>query len=269
MLVLPSLVAACAGGAIVLGLKLLILPHLDSKRWLWRSLVLGGTTLLAWRYMYWRFTETLAPLGWTWDALFSWSFAVLEGLTVVSSTMAFLILTRLKERTGEVEENRGWWAPGAPPRVDLFIATYNEDLEVLERTIIGAKATTYPSARIFVLDDGRRSWLREACARHGVGYLVRPDNAHAKAGNINHALIERGKAPDRPAFVAVLDADFVPHTDFIERALALFHDPKVGLVQTPQHFFNPDPIQHNLGITDAYPDEQRHFFDNVEPARDA
>jgi cellulose synthase (UDP-forming) len=140
---------------------------------------------------------------------------------------------------------------------------------VLERTIIGAKTIMYPNLGIFILDDGRRPWLRELCERHRIGYFIRPDNAHAKAGNINHALAQRAKDADPPAFVAVLDADFVPHTDFVERALALFHDRATGLVQTPQHFFNPDPIQHNLGISSAYPDEQRHFFDNVEPARDA
>jgi cellulose synthase (UDP-forming) len=247
MLLLPPLLAACAGAAVVLGLRLAVLPLLDPKSWLWRSLLLGGTAVLAWRYMLWRFTATLAPLGWTVDAVCSWGFAILEGLTVVSSTLAFLILTRTKERTGEVEAHRGWWRPARPPRVDLFIATYNEELEVLERTIVGAKATTYPHTRVFVLDDKRRPWLRDACARHGVGYLTRPDNAHAKAGNINHALRVRAEAADRPDFVAVLDADFVPHTDFVERTLALFHDPTVGLVQTPQHFFNPDPIQHNLG----------------------
>jgi cellulose synthase (UDP-forming) len=123
--------------------------------------------------------------------------------------------------------------------------------------------------RIFILDDGRRAWLSEVAARHGIGYMVRPDNFHAKAGNINHALRLRAADPDPPDFVAILDADFVPHIDFVDRALALFHAPDVGLVQTPQHFFNADPIQHNLGISSAYPDEQRHFFDNVEPARDA
>jgi transposase len=39
--------------------------------------------------------------------------------------------------------------------------------------------------------------------------------------------------PEPPDFVAVLDADFVPHRDFLDRTLALFKDPKVGLVQTP------------------------------------
>jgi cellulose synthase (UDP-forming) len=269
MLLISPLLAAFAGAAVVMGLRLAILPLLDPTKWYWRSALLGGTALLSWRYMAWRFSDTVAPLGWTADAVFSWTFAFLEALTVLSSTIAFFILSRVKQRSAEADENATWWAPGPAPRVDIFIATYNEQLEVLERTIVGAKAVLFANLRVFVLDDGRRPWLKEACDRHGVGYLIRPDNAHAKAGNINYALRQRAKDPDPPNFVAILDADFVPHVDFIRRGLALFHDPQVGLVQTPQHFFNPDPIQHNLGVSSAYPDEQRHFFDNVEPSRDA
>ncbi|TMV80467.1 Curdlan synthase, partial [Thioclava sp. BHET1] len=33
-------------------------------------------------------------------------------------------------------------------------------------------------------------------------------------------------------------------------------------------FFNPDPIQHNLGLSRSYPDEQRFFFDHMQPSRD-
>lgn len=269
MLALSPLLAAFAGTAVILGLKLVVLPLLDPRSRLWRSVLLGGAMLLAWRYVIWRFTDTLAPLGWTADAVFSWCFAILEGLTVLSSSFAFLILSRVKDRSGEADEHAAWWLPDLPPRVDIYIATYNEQLEVLERTIVGAKALGLPRLRVFVLDDGRRPWLRDVCERHRIGYFARPDNVHAKAGNINYALSQRARDRDRPHFAAILDADFIPHLDFAERALALFHDPQVGLVQTPQHFFNPDPIQHNLGISSAYPDEQRHFFDNVEPARDA
>ncbi|WP_065756727.1 glycosyltransferase [Bradyrhizobium paxllaeri] len=269
MFLLSPLLAAFAGSAVIVGLRLIVLPLLNPGRWYWRALLLGGATVLSWRYVAWRFSETLAPLGWTSDAIVSWGFATLEALTVLSSSIAFFILFRVRERTAEANRHAGWWLPGETPRVDIFITTFNEPPEVLERTIVGAKAVQFPRYRVFVLDDGRRDWLRRACEQHGVGYIARSDSAHAKAGNINHALAERARDPDRPDFVAVLDADFVPHVDFIERALALFHDPRVGLVQTPQHYFNADPIQHNLGISSAYPDEQRHFFDNVEPSRDA
>jgi cellulose synthase (UDP-forming) len=150
------------------------------------------------------------------------------------------------------------------PTVDVLIPTYNEDLEVLERTIVGAKSIDYPNTRVWVLDDGRRDWLEEFCASKGVGYLRRPDNRHAKAGNINHALgLTDGE------FVAIFDADFVPHRDFLYRTLGFFADPRIGIVQTPQRFFNPDPVQLNLGAPRLFPDEQRFFFDRVLPSRDA
>ena len=38
--------------------------------------------------------------------------------------------------------------------------------------------------------------------------LTRPDNQHAKAGNINHALGVLRREPDPPEFVALFDADF-------------------------------------------------------------
>lgn len=269
MFLLPPLLGAFAGAAIVAGFRLAVMPFLDPKVGLWRSVLLACTTLLGWRYVFWRFSETVAPLELTADAVVSWGFATLEALTVVSSTIAFVILARIRERSDEATRFANWWLPEPAPRVDVFIATYNEELEVLERTIVGAKMMHYPQCRVFVLDDGHRDWLRDACDRLQVGYISRGDNSHAKAGNINHAFAQRARDADAPQFVAVLDADFIPHQDFVSRAIALFHDPSVGLVQTPQHFFNPDPVQHNLGISSAYPDEQRHFFDNVEPSRDA
>ena len=46
-------------------------------------------------------------------------------------------------------------------------------------------------------------------------------------------------------------------------------DESIGIVQTPQHFINPDPIQSNLFATDVWPDEQRYFFDVLMPSKDA
>ncbi|WP_244471030.1 glycosyltransferase [Microvirga massiliensis] len=269
MLLLSPFLSSLAGAAIVIGIALLVLPHVSRTNVWVRSLLLGMTAVLAWRYMLWRFTETIPPFSLAPDALASWIFVTIEVLSMVSSTLAYFFLTRHKDRTPEVDQNLTWWDRKNPPRVDVYIATYNEEREVLERTLAGAQALAYPGTRVFVLDDGRRDWLAEVCQHYGAEHRTRPDNAHAKAGNINYTFQQRLKDEDPPDFIAVLDADFVPHRNFVSRALALFHAPTVGLVQTPQHFFNPDPVQHNLKIADAYPDEQRFFFDNVEPARDA
>ncbi|MCB2080574.1 MAG: glycosyltransferase, partial [Novosphingobium sp.] len=51
--------------------------------------------------------------------------------------------------------------------------------------------------------------------------------------------------------------------------MPLFREEDVGIVQTPQHFINPDPIQSNLKAQEVWPDEQRYFFEVVMPAKDA
>ncbi len=127
----------------------------------------------------------------------------------------------------------------------------------------------HPNTRVWVLDDGRRAWLKKLAEQLGCGYLKRPDNRHAKAGNINHALDHVAGLSDPPDFISILDADFVPMPNFLSRALCLFRDESVGIVQTPQHFINPDPIQTNLAAANVWPDEQRFFFDVVLASKDA
>ena len=155
------------------------------------------------------------------------------------------------------------------PLVDVFICTYNEEETILERTIVGAMSMDYPNSRVWVLDDGRRGWLRELADALGCSYITRDDNAHAKAGNINNGLRHVMGLEQRPDFVSILDADFVPTKKFLSRALTLFREDDVGIVQTPQHFINPDPIQNNLAIKDLMPDEQRYFFDVLMQSKDA
>jgi cellulose synthase (UDP-forming) len=112
-------------------------------------------------------------------------------------------------------------------------------------------------------DDGRRAWLRDFCQAKGAGYITRPDNLHAKAGNINHAL----KVTHAP-FVAVFDADFVPQRPFLRRTMGFFDDPAIGIVQVPHSFYNHDPLQQNLALREALPDDQRFFFEAIMPGRD-
>ena len=185
-------------------------------------------------------------------------------------TIGLIGLTRLSNRTPEVERNLAWLDAREPlPLVDVFICTYNEDEAILERTIVGAASMDYGRFRVWVLDDGRRPWLEALSRRLGVSYLTRPDNAHAKAGNINNGLKHVAALAEPPDFISILDADFVPTSQFLRRALSLFREGDVGIVQTPQHFINPDPLQSNLSIAGVWPDEQRYFFDVVMASKDA
>jgi cellulose synthase (UDP-forming) len=252
---------------LVIGVGSLMPMIIDPLKWWHRSLLLGIACLLALRYMWWRATETLAPFELGFDMIASRLLFGLEALSVLGSLSAFLILSRYKVRSKEADAKLGWWGP-EEPRVAILIATYNEDKEILERTIVGAKFLRHQNKEIIVCDDNRRDWLRDYCPDVGVRYMRRPTNEGQKAGNINQALERLAEDAVPPDFVAVLDADFVPHRGFLSRTLALFHDPGVGLVQTPQHFFNQDPIQHNFNLGRSYPDEQRFFFDHMQPSRD-
>jgi cellulose synthase (UDP-forming) len=254
---------------LVFGLALFVSAVFDKSKNRHRAAVFAVAGFLSLRYLWWRATETIAPFGWTWDCAASWSLLGLEATVIASSLSSFTILSRVRHRSADTTERINWWAPETPPKVAILIATYNEELEVLERTIVGAKALNHPATEIVVCDDGHREWLKEYAALQGVRYLTRSDNKGSKAGNINAATRVFAADPFPPDFIAVLDADFVPHRGFISRSLALFREPGVGLVQTPQHFFNADPIQHNLGLSRSYPDEQRFFFDHLQPSRDA
>jgi cellulose synthase (UDP-forming) len=255
----------CAGGLLMAALPFLRRNHHPTRL----ALVLIALIALS-QYIVWRFAATLPPFGLTLDWIVGFCFAAVEAATLMGVAISLFAMSRTCDRTSEVEaELPALLNKPALPLVDVFICTYNEEEAILERSITGALHLDYPNFRVWVLDDGRRQWVKELSQRLGARYIARLDNAHAKAGNINNALRHMAQLVDPPEFIAVLDADFVPLPAFLKRTMALFHDERVGIVQTPQHFANADPIQINLSAAQVWPDEQRYFFDVLMPARDA
>jgi len=132
--------------------------------------------------------------------------------------------------------------------------------------VFAAMAIDWPAGklRIYVLDDGRRLAFREFCEEVGVGYLTRNDNRHAKAGNINAAL-----ASTSGEFIAIFDCDHVPTRAFLQVTMGWFlKDRKLAMVQTPHHFFSPDPFEKNLGTHRRVPNEGELFYGVVQPGND-
>jgi len=122
--------------------------------------------------------------------------------------------------------------------VDVYVCTYDEPVEVVMATLAGCSALTYPHTT-YLLDDGRRPEMAELAAMAGAEYLVRGDNSHAKAGNINAALPRTGGE-----LVLILDADHVPMPDALDAIVGYFDDPQMAVVQSPHDFFNSDSVQH-------------------------
>jgi len=149
--------------------------------------------------------------------------------------------------------------PATPGRsVDVYVCTYDEPLEVVAATLAGCRALTYPHTT-HLLDDGRRPEMEELAAVAGAHYLTRPDNSHAKAGNINAALPRTDGE-----LVLMLDADHVPMPDALDAMVGYFDDDRVALVQTPHDFFNHDSVQHYV----VGRHEQSLFYRVICPGKD-
>lgn len=123
-----------------------------------------------------------------------------------------------------------------PIAVDIFIATYNEDPELVRLSIQDAKAVTYPhpmTMLVHVLDDGRRPSMRAICDQEGVNYITRATNEGYKAGNLRN-----GMEQTSGDFLVICDADTRLFPTFLEHTMGHFRDEKMAWVQTPQWFYD-------------------------------
>lgn len=125
------------------------------------------------------------------------------------------------------------------PSVDIFIPTAGEPVEVVKKTALAAKNLFYNNHRVYILNDGfvarKNNWMDiEIMAQDiGVSCLTRKIGGGAKAGNINGGLKQTGGD-----IIVLLDADMVPHQDFLQKTVPYFQNPKTGFVQTPQYYQN-------------------------------
>lgn len=242
---------------------LLLAPSLSKEKNSHRTVITVFTVAVGLRYLGWRLFCTVIPFrGGRLESFWVVLVFVIEVLAFIEICIFLLIMSKKNSRSEEADNYEKDLF--RYPSVDVFIPTYNEGIDVLEKTIVGAKNLDYPDFKVWVLDDGRREWLKDFCEKSGVKYLTRSDNSHAKAGNLNNGL-----AHASGELFAIFDADFIPAKNFLMRTVGFFiHEEDIGIVQTPQHFFNRDPIQSNLYMNQMWTDEQRLFFDSIAPCRD-
>jgi len=152
------------------------------------------------------------------------------------------------------------------PHVDILIPTYNEALSLVRYTALAAINIDYPPEKlhVYILDDGSRPSFRAFAEEAGIGYVVRKRHDHAKAGNINHALA-RMNSP----FVAIFDCDHVPTRSFLQFTLGWFLvEDRLAMLQTPHHFYSPDPFERNLQQYKSIPNEGGLFYGIIQDGND-
>jgi cellulose synthase (UDP-forming) len=213
------------------------------------------------RYIFWRITATTgfaSPLA-----------SVLGWILLGSEIYALFVLAfsyvqtswPLHRRPVPLPDDVETW-----PTVDVFIPTYNEPLSIVRDTIFAAMSMDYPrqKLKVWCLDDGRRPEFRRFCESVNCGYITRPDNQHAKAGNLNNAMEHT-----EGEMIAFFDCDHVPTRGFLQMTLGwLVQQPNMAVVQTPHHFYSPDPFERNLRIEHQVPPEGRLFYGLVQDGND-
>jgi len=202
-------------------------------------------------YLVYRFLYTINPDALTVSLLFF--YAEVHGF--VALALYFFQLWNPMTRTSSP----------APPdlSVDVFIATYNEDIDLVRKTVLGCLQMRYPHTT-YILDDGNRPEFARMAEELGCSYLARKERVYAKAGNLNHALPLAGGD-----FVAIFDADYVPQPNFLEKTLGYFTNQNVAFVQTPHHYYNVDSFQFRMNMKkrDKW-NEQDMFYRVMMPGRD-
>ena len=159
--------------------------------------------------------------------------SVLVGLSAYGIHRYFIIYLFLKNRkrspvpAGRFEQL---------PKVTMQLPIFNE-LYVVERLLRSVSELDYPRDRlqIQVLDDSTDE-TREMTAgivdelrREGfnVQLIQRVDRTGFKAGALAVGLDSADGE-----FLCILDADFVPQPDLLQRTIHFFSDPKIGMIQT-------------------------------------
>ena len=237
-----------------------------------RRIVIFLSTLLSLIYLTWRIRYSIPAMYGAVPVIANIILLIVELFGFAESIIHYENMSGMKEHPVPHIDDDEY------PDVDVFIATYNEPEDLLRRTINGCVHLKYPDrskVHIYVCDDNRRKSMRSLAESMGVGYFDRPDNQGAKAGNLNNAL----KQTSSP-YVVTLDADMIPRSDFLLKTIPYFVDAEkrceklpenerayLGLLQSPQSFYDPDVFQHNLHSERRVPNEQDFFYRTIEAAR--
>lgn len=246
-----------------------------------RLILLLLALLVSWRYIFWRISETIIYSGF-FDFIGTLLLLLAELYGIIISSLGIFTSLNLLDRQPINISN----IPISKlPSVDVMIPTYNEDFEIVADTALAASMMNYPDEklRICILDDGgteqkindpdllkresalqRRQRLQVFCAENAFTYISRAKNLNAKAGNLNNALDTL-----TGELILILDCDHIPTQNFLENTVGEFiHDPKMFLVQTPHAFYNPDPIEKNMGVFRNAPSENEMFYYHIQKGHD-
>ncbi|MEZ4509947.1 MAG: cellulose synthase catalytic subunit [Eubacteriales bacterium] len=241
-------------------------------------------TLTSVIYLIWRAVFTL-PFK---QGIIALIFGIMLLVSEITSALGTYELYYRKNRSNKVdlalpEIPHSWY-----PDIDVLVATHNEPVELLYKTVNALTYMDYPDkskVHIYIADDGNRPAMAQLAQQLVVGYFALANNKEAKSGNLNNAL-RQTKSP----LVATFDADMIARKEFLMQTVPYFFLPrvqhkdgkwilrkqeevdpnyKIGFIQTPQSFYNPDLFQFNLYSEQNIPNEQDFFSREINVMRNS
>jgi len=130
------------------------------------------------------------------------------------------------------------------PKVSLHVAICNEPPEMVRLTLNALAALDYADYEVLVIDNNTTDpalWepVADQCARLGPKFRFFHLGKWPgyKAGALNFGL--RETAPDAE-IVAVIDSDYIVDPSWLRCMVPHFNDPRVGIVQSPQDYYDND-----------------------------
>ncbi len=142
--------------------------------------------------------------------------------------------------------------------VSIHVPAYNEPPEVLSQTLRSLANLDWDNYEVLVIDNNTQEeavWRpsERLCEELGPRFkFFHVDRLSGfKAGAMNYV---RRRMHRRADFVLVVDADYQLEPDAIRQALRYDTDPKIGLLQFPQHYRNAS--KGNRGVVLDF----EHFF---------
>lgn len=250
--------------SIVLGIAM---NRFSTSRVITLALMLVSMTATL-RYGWWRvhllvdFFSDESNNRLSFDSAFMLILVAAEAYTIVIMVLGYMqTMWPLRRMPIRLPSDQAKW-----PHVDVLIPTYNEPLSLVRYTALAANAIDYPPEKlhVYILDDGTREAFKSFAYEAGVGYVTRVKHNHAKAGNINHALTKMSSP-----YVTIFDCDHVPTRSFLQMTLGwMLVDPRLAMLQTPHHFYSPDPFERNLLRYKTIPSEAELFYGIVQDGND-
>jgi cellulose synthase (UDP-forming) len=252
-------------GAVVI-VAALVLSRFRSEATIYVLILLSASATA--RYAWWRYDALHHYFVSPWPHIDPWN-ALSMLLLIGAETYSFVILylgfiqtiSPLRRPPVPLPEDHALW-----PTVDVMVPTYNEPLDVVRYTVLAAQEIDWPQGKInvWLLDDGERPAFRAFAEGAGVHYIARPQHNHAKAGNINYAL-----ARTSGDLIAIFDSDHIPTRSFLQMTAGWFlRDRNLGMLQTPHHFYSPDPFERNLDHFRSIPNEGELFYGIIQDTND-